>query len=124
MKNMFDDIKKGVKVFCQSFQSKGHWVPKVEHFQLDKNPRIKDSILMWGWGRESGMNPDNYSWVVYDPAFPNIVRVSWKRGNYWSERDIEIPSGKEIAYGFDDDGPIRSIIRLKFWPEDVIEELK
>ena len=95
------------------------WLPKVEDFCLDKNPKTQGRYLFWGWGRQSGHNPQNYSWVIYDPQHPDRFQISWKRGNYTSTRDISLVTHEDIDYGFDESGkPIYSLIRPDFWPED------
>lgn len=95
------------------------WIPCLEDFQLDENPKIHGRFLLWGWGRQSGFSPQDYSWVIYDPQYPDRFQISWKRGNYTSTRDISLVTYEHIEYGFDKFGePIYSLIEPDFWPED------
>ncbi|NLY08414.1 MAG: hypothetical protein GXZ11_00725 [Tissierellia bacterium] len=108
------------KVNDNSFtKNDNRWVPHLEDFQLDGNPCIQGRFLLWGWGRKSGHSPQNYSWVIYDPKYPDRFQLSWKRGNYTSTRDISLVTHEDIDYRFDEfDEPIDSLIRPDFWPED------
>jgi len=117
-----EKIYLAVEKFCAEFPNDKKW-PKVEDFCLDRSPKIQGRYLLWGWGRQSGSNPQNYSWVVYDPVYPDRFQISWKRGNYTSTRDISLVTHEDIDYGFDEfDEPIDSLIRPNFWPEDCIQE--
>ena len=113
------------KVNNNSFtKNDNRWVPKLEDFCLDENPKIQGRYLLWGWGRQSGHNPQNYSWVIYDPTYPDRFQISWKRGNYTSTRDISLVTYEDIDYGFDEfDEPIYSLIRPDFWPEDCTKKI-
>lgn len=95
------------------------WIPKLEDFYLDKNPKIQGRFLLWGWGRQSGHSPQNYSWVIYDPQHPDRVQVSWKRGNYHSTRDIYLETGKDVPML--DDGK-ETLIEFPGWAEDCTRE--
>src|SRR5690606_10504047 len=82
---------------------------------LDRSPKIQGRYLFWGWGRKSGHSPQNYSWVIYDPAYPDRFQISWKRGNYQSTRDIYLETGEDVPIR--DDGT-ETVIQFPAWPED------
>ncbi len=110
-------IKKWIEnVSDNSFaKDDNRWIPRLEDFCLDRSPKIQGRYLLWGWGRQSGHNPQNYSWVIYDPAYPDRVQLSWKRGNYQSTRDIYLETGEDVLML--DDGR-ETIIEFPGWPED------
>ena len=117
-----EKIKSAVEKFCelddnQFTKNDNRWLPKVEDFCLDENPKIQGRYLLWGWGRQSGRSPQNYSWVIYDPQHPDRVQVSWKRGNYHSTRDIYIETGEDVPMD-----ERETLIEFPGWPEDCTRE--
>jgi hypothetical protein len=85
------------------------WIPCLEDFCLDKNPKIYERYLLWGWGRQTGFNPQDYSWVIYDPKYPDRFQISWKRGNYNNTIELCIKTGEDKK---------DTIIKFPAWPED------
>src|SRR5690606_14296194 len=83
------------------------------------SPKIQGRYLLWGWGRQSGHSPQNYSWVIYDPKYPDRFQISWKRGNYQSTRDIYLETGETVPIGHDG---TETVIKFPGWPEDCIQE--
>lgn len=96
-----------------------HWIPRLDDFCLDENPCIEGRFLLWGWGRKSGHNPQNYSWVIYDPKYPDRFQLSWKRGNYTSTRDLYIETGEDVPMWHDEK---ETVIEFPTWPEDCNRE--
>lgn len=108
------------KVNDNSFtKNDNRWVPKLEDFCLDENPKTHGRYLLWGWGRQSGHSPQDYSWVIYDPQHPDRFQISWKRGNYQSTRDIYLETGENVPMGHDG---TETIIEFPGWPEDCNRE--
>lgn len=108
------------KVNDNSFtKNDNRWVPKLEDFCLDENPKTHGRYLLWGWGRKSGHNPQNYSWVIYDPVYPDRVQLNWKRGNYQSTRDIYLETGEDVPMWHDEK---ETVIEFPTWPEDCTRE--
>ena len=89
------------------------WIPHIEEFFLDENPYIQGRFLVWGWGRQSGFNPQDYSWVIYDPKYPDRFQISWKHGNYDSVRELYLDTGEDAE---------ETIIEFPGWPEDCTQE--
>lgn len=89
------------------------WIPCLEEFCLDENPYIQGRFLLWGWGRQSGFSPQDYSWVIYDPRYPDRFQISWKRGNYDSSRELCIENGEDEE---------ETVIQFPGWPEDCTQE--
>jgi hypothetical protein len=114
-----EQIKNAISKWIEKVKSNpfakrdNRWIPCLEDFCLDENPKIHGRFLLWGWGRQSGFNPQDYSWVIYDPRYPDRFQISWKRGNYDSIRELNIETGEDEE---------ETVIEFPGWPEDCTQE--